>query len=134
MSAVVHHINIACVGDPYDLALFWSVVTGYPLADDDQPGDPQATVAAPGGTGPALLFMQVPEPKAVNNRVHLDLKPADRTRDEEVERLLAAGAQLVRDQRRSDGTGWVVLADPDGNEFCIERSDSERAGDGPQVS
>jgi predicted enzyme related to lactoylglutathione lyase len=68
----------------------------------------------------------VPEPKTVKNRVHLDLMPDDRTRDEEVERLLGIGATLVADHRRPDGAGWVVLADPEGNEFCIERSAAER--------
>jgi predicted enzyme related to lactoylglutathione lyase len=72
----------------------------------------------------------VPESKTVKNRVHLDLMPTDRTRDEEVERLLGIGATLVADHRRPDGLGWVVLADPEGNEFCIERSAAERAATG----
>jgi predicted enzyme related to lactoylglutathione lyase len=58
--------------------------------------------------------------------VHLDLQPTIRSRDEEVTRLLGIGASLVDDQRRADGTGWVVLADPEGNEFCVERSARER--------
>jgi hypothetical protein len=49
------------------------------------------------------------------------------TRDEEAARLLGLGATLVDDQRRPDGTGWVVLGDPEGNEFCVERSTAERA-------
>ncbi|MEV6350494.1 VOC family protein [Actinoplanes sp. NPDC051851] len=133
MSSVVQHITFDCVGDPYDLASFWSIVTGNPLADDDEPGDPEASVRTPEGTGPILLFVRVPEPKTVKNRVHLDVKPTDRTRDEEVERLLAAGARLVADKRRSDGSGWVVLADPEDNELCVERSDSERTGTRPPV-
>jgi predicted enzyme related to lactoylglutathione lyase len=76
--------------------------------------------------GPEILFIQVPEGKAGKNRLHLDLQP-DIRRDEEVERLLGLGAALVDDQRRPDGTGWVVLADPEGNEFCVERSAAERA-------
>jgi hypothetical protein len=60
------------------------------------------------------------------NRVHLDLLPTQRTRDEEVTRLLGIGATLVADHREPDGTGWVVLADPEGNEFCVERSLKER--------
>ncbi|MBV9486084.1 MAG: VOC family protein, partial [Frankiaceae bacterium] len=55
------------------------------------------------------------------------LWPDDRSRDEEVDRLLAAGAALVQDHRQPDGLGWVVLADPAGNEFCILRSQAERA-------
>jgi hypothetical protein len=52
--------------------------------------------------------------------------PLDRRRDEETERLVGLGARVLDDQRRPDGAGWVVLADPEGNEFCIERSDGER--------
>ena len=62
----------------------------------------------------------------VKNRVHLDLWPTERTRDEEVTRLLGIGATLFEDHREPDGTGFVVLADPEGNEFCIERSAKER--------
>lgn len=54
------------------------------------------------------------------------IKPAQGTRDEELVRLLALGAREVEDLRNADGTGWVVLADPEGNEFCILRSDAER--------
>ena len=59
--------------------------------------------------------------------MHLDLVPTDRFRDEEIERVLALGAAEVADRRNPDGTGWMVLADPEGNEFCIVRSDAERA-------
>jgi predicted enzyme related to lactoylglutathione lyase len=58
--------------------------------------------------------------------VHLDLTPAMRSRDEEVARLLTIGASMVGDHRRPDGTGWVTMADPEGNEFCVERSAQER--------
>jgi Glyoxalase-like domain len=68
----------------------------------------------------------VPEGKVLKNRIHLDLMPTARSRDEEVARLLGIGATLVDDQRRPDGTGWVVMADPEGNEFCVERSAGER--------
>jgi hypothetical protein len=66
-----------------------------------------------------LLFITVPDGKTVKNRVHLDLRPVDRTRDQETERILALGASLQADHRRPDGSGWVTLADPEGNEFCI---------------
>ncbi|MFG3493584.1 VOC family protein [Streptomyces sp. NPDC047928] len=126
MTSLVHHVTIDCA-DPYELARFWSAVLDAPLADDDLPGDPEATVRAPGAS---LLFIAVPEKKAVKNRLHLDLQPQDRGRDEEVERILALGATLVSDQRRPDGTGWAVLADIEGNEFCVERSAAERAATG----
>ena len=67
----------------------------------------------------------MPEPKTVKNRVHVCLEP-DTRRDDEVERLLGLGATLVSDMRRPDGTGWAVLADPVGNEFCVLRSAAER--------
>ena len=74
-----------------------------------------------------MLFIEVPEPKTVKNRLHLDLVPVDRPRAAEVARLTALGATLVADHRRPDGTGWVTLADPEGNEFCVLRSAAERA-------
>jgi predicted enzyme related to lactoylglutathione lyase len=123
MGSLVRHVTIDCA-DAFTLASWWAgVVDGVP-ADDDRPGDPEATVTS---AGVALLFVTVPEGKSVKNRVHLDLQPQDRSRDAEVERLLAAGASLAGDHRRPDGTGWVTLADPEGNEFCVERSAAERA-------
>ena len=72
--------------------------------------------------------MRVPEAKQVKNRVHLDLAPPrPELRDEEVRRIMALGATMVDDRRKPDGTGWVVLADPEGNEFDVERG---VAGDG----
>lgn len=111
--------------DAYRLGSFWAEALGASLSDEDKPGDPEALVQS---EGVALLFVTVPEAKTVKNRVHLDLQPQDRTRDEEVERLLALGATLVGDHRRPDGTGWVTLADLEGNEFCVERSAAERTG------
>ena len=64
----------------------------------------------------------------MKNRLHLDLRPRDgETRDAEVERLLAMGATAFDDQRQPDGTGWMVLQDPEGNEFCVLRSREEAA-------
>jgi hypothetical protein len=63
----------------------------------------------------------------VKNRLHLDLQPQGIRRDDEVQRLLGLGATVVGDRRRPDGTGWVTMADPEGNEFCVERSDLERS-------
>ncbi|RKT51657.1 VOC family protein [Saccharothrix australiensis] len=123
MTSLVHNITFDC-RNAYELAGFWSRVTGRPPADDASPGDPEVVIRPAGG--PNLLFIEVPERKTAKNRVHLDLQP-ESTRDEEVERLLGVGATLVEDHRRPDGTGWVTLADPEGNEFCVERSAAERA-------
>ncbi|MER5750558.1 VOC family protein [Streptomyces sp. NPDC002088] len=120
MTSAIRHVTIDCA-DAYALGSFWSQVLDQPLHDDDHPGDPEALIE-----GAGLLFVTVPEAKTVKNRVHLDLQPQDRTRDEEVERLLGLGAKLVDDHRKEDGTGWATLADPEGNEFCVERSAGER--------
>jgi predicted enzyme related to lactoylglutathione lyase len=118
MASLPHNITIDCT-DAYELAQFWSKVFERPLGDDDFPGDPAALIAMP--EGPGVLFLGVPDGKSVKNRVHLDLSPIDRTRDDEVQRLLGVGATLYEDHRKDDGTGWVTLRDPEGNEFCIER-------------
>ena len=120
MTSAIRHVTIDSA-DAYALGSFWSQVLGQPLHDDDKPGDPEALIA-----GAGLLFVTVPERKSVKNRVHFDLQPQDRSRDEEVDRVLALGATLVDDRRNPDGTGWAVLADPEGNEFCVERSAAER--------
>ena len=75
-------------------------------------------------TASRLLFERVPEPKTVKNRAHIDIRPGLR-RDEEVERLIGLGASLFADHRQPDGSGFVVLADPDGNEFCVERGERD---------
>ncbi|MET9625562.1 MULTISPECIES: VOC family protein [unclassified Streptomyces] len=123
MASLVRHVTVDC-SDAYTLATFWAAVLDSKIGEDDLPGDPEALVET---AGTALLFVTVPERKSVKNRVHLDLQPQDRTRDQEVERLLELGATLVGDHRREDGKGWVTLADPEGNEFCVERSAAERA-------
>ena len=71
------------------------------------------------GTSPDLLFVKVPEGKEVKNRLHLDLRPADQAA--EVRRLEALGATRVSVGQGDDVT-WVVMADPDGNEFCVLRA------------
>ena len=123
MTSLIRHITIDCA-DPYTLAGFWAEALDGKLADDDFPGDPEILVTT---STAALLFIRVDDPKSVKNRVHMDLQPQDRTRDQEVERLLALGATLQGDHRRPDGKGWVTLHDPEGNEFCVERSAAERA-------
>jgi hypothetical protein len=127
MSIRIRNITIDCA-DPFALAQFWAEVTGYreDPENGNAPGDPEALLLGPANS-PNLLFVSVQDPKQVKNRFHLDLQPTDRTRDEEVARVRALGATLFADHRRPDGSGWVTLADPEGNEFCIERSVAERA-------
>ncbi|MDR3083178.1 MAG: VOC family protein [Streptomyces sp.] len=127
MVSVVQNVAIDCA-DAYGLARFWSGVTGRPVDPDSKPGDRETLVELAEG-GLVLYFNQVPEPKTVKNRVHLCLRP-ETARDPEIDRLLALGAVLVADRRNADGTGWAVLADPEGNEFCVLRSAAERAATG----
>ncbi|MET7384934.1 VOC family protein [Streptomyces sp. NPDC005385] len=122
LNPTIRTITFDCTGDPYDLGLFWSELLGRPLADDDKPGDPEAVITDASG-GPTLLFVHVEEGKTAKNRVHLDLEPHGRTRAAEVERAVALGALRIADHTRPDGGGWVVLADPEGNEFCVERGE-----------
>jgi predicted enzyme related to lactoylglutathione lyase len=124
MASHLHSITFDAL-DPYAQAQWWSEVLAVPMSPDDNPGDPEALLRTHHGE---VLFVQVPDAKTVKNRAHLDLEPSDRTRDEEVARVLALGAVLADDQRRPDGTGWAVLTDPEGNEFCVLRSAAEREG------
>jgi predicted enzyme related to lactoylglutathione lyase len=127
MTARISHTTVDS-RDAYAQSLFWAAVLGFGEDPDDpnEPGHAECLISSPDGAQ-RLLFIEVPEGKAVKNRLHLDLVPTDGTRDEEVTRLLALGARLVDDLRRPNGTGWAVLADPEGNEFCVLRSDAERA-------
>jgi predicted enzyme related to lactoylglutathione lyase len=132
MVARIRHITVDCK-DAYALAQFWSALTGWPIDEENEPGDTQCLIAPmlpePLDAGmPGMLFIQVPESKTAKNRIHVDMVPTDRSRDEEVARLSALGASVIADHRTADGLGWVVMTDPEGNEFCIERSDAERAG------
>lgn len=129
MSLRIRHITVDCA-DPYTLARFWGELLGYreDPREPNQPGGQEATLLDPQGAA-GLLFLRVPEPKTGKNRVHLDVWPdgADSGRDRQLERALGLGARLMDDHREPDGSGWVVLADPEGNEFCLERSLSERS-------
>ncbi|MGX1886617.1 VOC family protein [Streptomyces sp. NPDC055287] len=123
MFSILQNVAIDCA-NAYELARFWSAVTGRPIDPEDRPGDDETEVMLADGL--MLHFNEVPELKAVKNRLHLCLRPQTSC-GEEVERLLGLGAAVVADHRKPSGWGWVVLADPEGNEFCILRSESERA-------
>ncbi|MER6388616.1 VOC family protein [Streptomyces sp. NPDC001523] len=122
MVSVVQNVAIDCA-NAYELARFWSDVTGRPMHPDVRPGDRETQVVL--AEGPALYFNQVPEAKTVKNRIHLCLRPVT-SREQEVDRLLSLGATFVADHRNPDGSGWAVLADPEGNEFCVLRGDLDR--------
>ena len=127
MTAVISHTTIDAT-DAYAQSLFWAQVLGYAEDPDDpnEPGHEECMIFSP-DRRTRVLFIEVPEKKQVKNRMHFDLVPAEGTRDAEADRLVSIGATVVDDLRRPDGSGWVVLADPEGNEFCILRSEAERA-------
>jgi hypothetical protein len=125
MVSYISHLTIDA-DDPYALSRWWSDVLDFHEDPDDPnlPEHEECMILSPDGAT-KLLFIAVPDEKVVKNRLHLDLRPADGVRDQELERLLALGATQVADLRTPDGLGWVVLADPEGNEFCILRSMAE---------
>lgn len=134
MTALVSHTTVDCA-DAFALSEWWKSVLGYADIEDDpnKPGDKECMIRDP-RTGHRLLFIEVPDAaeakqRCGKNRLHLDLRPRERTRDEELAVLLAHGAAMVVDLRGKygPGTGWVVLADPEANEFCILRSEAEVA-------
>jgi hypothetical protein len=127
MTSLVSHTTVDCA-DAYALSRWWQEVLDY-VEDADgrnEPGHEECLVLSRDGQH-RLLFVEVPDRKQVKNRMHLDLRPREGSRDEELARLLALGAIEVADRRNDDGSGWVVLADPEGNEFCILRSEAEVA-------
>ena len=98
--------------DIHSLASWWGTALGWPWEDTSE-GD--VAVRAPAGAGPDWLFLAVPEGKTVKNRIHFDFVPDDQ--QAEVDRLVALGATHV-DIGQGEQS-WVVLADPEGNEFCV---------------
>ncbi|MGH3248454.1 MAG: VOC family protein, partial [Trebonia sp.] len=116
--------------DPDALAAFWAALLEREIRPGDMPQD-DSVLVGPAAGQPGLLFLRVPEGKTAKNRIHFDLWPTSATRDEHVERATGLGAVALDDRRRADGTGWVVFADPEGNEFCIGRSLAERAAKRP---
>lgn len=128
MTSFVSHTTVDCT-DAYALSEWWKGVLGYTdvPGDPNEPGHEECMILDP-ATGHRLLFIEVPDPTPGKNKLHLDLRPRDLTQQEEVDRLLAHGATLVADHRGiyGEGSGWVTLADPEGNQFCVLRSEAER--------
>ena len=131
MTSKFTELAIDCA-DPAGLARFWCSVLGYEVQDPedgddgDDGDDGTVTIGSPlapegkhhpGPVPPTLTFARVPEAKTVKNRLHLDVNPTDREQDDEVRRLLDLGARHA-DVGQGEAS-WVVLADPEGNEFCV---------------
>ena len=123
MASKFTELAVDCA-EPHALARFWCAVLDYTVQDEEEPG--VVTIGSPlvpegkrqlGPVPPTLTFARVPEAKTVKNRLHIDVNPTDREQDDEVRRLLGLGARHV-DVGQGEAS-WVVLADPEGNEFCV---------------
>jgi hypothetical protein len=129
MSSYLSHGTIDC-HNAYELSEWWKPVLGYVDIEGDPnlPGHEECMIRDP-ETGQKLLFIEVPDDRLPDKRIHLDIAPREGTRDDEVARLVAHGAVVVADRRDKygPGAGWVVLADPEGNQLCVLRNDIEKA-------
>jgi predicted enzyme related to lactoylglutathione lyase len=119
MLSAILNVTFDCL-NPHVVSMFWCAVTGYSLEEVKAPGNNYWVASAPDDRWPRLVFVSVPESKVVKNRVHLDLMPVERDQEGELNRLVRLGATIVDDRRTLRPGGWVVLADPEGNEFCLE--------------
>lgn len=109
--------------DAYAQSVWWAEVLDMHEDPDDpnEPGHDECLIISADGQI-QILFIEVPESKQVKNRLHFDLRPTGTDRDAEIDRLVALGATRLADRRRPDGSGWVTLADREGNEFCVLRA------------
>jgi len=130
MASRLTEISLDC-RDPDRLADFWCAVLGWQVLNHE-PGlveigparvEDQALLDAvrSGPVCPTIFLAQVEEDKVVKNRSHFDVSPIDVSQEEEVERILALGATHA-DVGQTGDESWTVLADPEGNEFCVLRS------------
>jgi hypothetical protein len=101
--------------DPEPVARFWCQVLGWQVVERDDDG---VSIAPADGAWPTIDVLRVPERKTVKNRLHLDLRADGSTTEQELDRLLGLGARRV-DVGQGPDVSWVVLADPEGNEFCL---------------
>jgi hypothetical protein len=104
--------------DPHRIARWWADLLDYRITEADED---VVELAGPSGSGPSLVFARVPEQKSVKNRLHIDVSPTDRDQEAELTRILGLGAERV-DVGQGQDASWVVLRDPDGNEFCLLRT------------
>ena len=118
MYASILNITFDCA-DARAQALFWAAVTGWTAEESDAtPGHVEYAVVPPGESTPRLYLTTVPEPRTAKNRTHLDLIPPGDDPQAELARLLGLGASVTGGQ--PPGVSWLILADPEGNEFCLE--------------
>lgn len=120
MPVSVSEIVIDCA-DAERVAAFWAEVLGWCSQREPEGYFWMSASGVDEENDLKLIFVAVPEPKAVKNRVHLDLSPRGADQDEELQRLLGLGARHA-DIGQEEGLSWFVLADPEGNEFCLLRT------------
>ncbi|MFL6059980.1 MAG: VOC family protein [Marmoricola sp.] len=127
MTCFVSHTSVDC-RNAYELSEWWKQLLGYADIEGDPnlPGHEECMIQDAEGKH-QVLFIETPDVKNGKNRMHFDLRPSERTRDEEVAWAVSIGATVVDDlgDKHGPGIGWVVMADPEGNEFCILRSLAE---------
>jgi catechol 2,3-dioxygenase-like lactoylglutathione lyase family enzyme len=116
MGSVFRELCVDCA-DPRTLSRFWGEVLGWPVVDDEQGYSWVSSTGRPDAPAPILVFVPVPEPKSVKNRLHIDVNPSGVDQAEELQRLERLGARHVDIGQRD--VPWFVLADPEGNEFCL---------------
>ncbi|MFD1506206.1 VOC family protein [Georgenia yuyongxinii] len=109
--------------DPRRVADFWAAALGWVVLED--PDEEVVSIGPADGSAPGIDVIPVPDAKSVKNRLHLDLRADGSTQAEEVDRLLALGATRADVGQGPDVT-WVVLADPEGNEFCVLQRSAQR--------
>ncbi|WP_298336579.1 VOC family protein [Ferrimicrobium sp.] len=110
--------NIAVgANNPHALAEFWCQVLGWDVIEDDEVFD-YVSIGSPDHSLPVIDFLKVPDLKSRKNRLHLDLRADGTTTKEELARLEGLGARRV-DIGQGPDVSWIVLADPEGNEFCL---------------
>ena len=119
MACRISELVLDCADAP-KLAAFWSEVLDYVELGQAEDGIEIGPRSGFGGPQPTLILTQVPEPKRQKLRLHLDVNPTDRDQEAELARLLAAGARPVEVGQTGEES-WHVLADPEGNEFCLLR-------------
>jgi hypothetical protein len=113
--------------DDRSVAGFWCAVLGWSVLEQDDDG---TSIAPADGLHPPIDFLRVPDRKTTKNRLHIDLRADGSTTEEELDRLLSIGARRV-DIGQGPDVAWVVLADPEGNEFCLlSRTAQEVEGSG----
>jgi hypothetical protein len=106
--------------DPEGLATFWAAVLDYQVLGREEGCVEIGPEQGFGGAAPTLVFAPVPDPTPGKVRLHIDLNPTDRDQDEELDRLLGLGATRA-DVGQTGDESWHVLADPEGNQFCLLR-------------